>query len=73
MPVVGGLVALGGVSPDGASRVQIDRPHENQLTGAGSGEQLQIDESGHLAARVRPDGVHVPFGHRLDWTRLTGI
>mgnify|MGYP000350774026 CR=1 FL=1 len=52
VPVVGCLVAFGGVSPDGAGRVQIDRPHDHQLSGAGSGEQLQIDESGHLVNKT---------------------
>lgn len=71
--VVGGLVLLGLVDPDGAAAVDVAGAHDHQLTCPGGGQKLELDHRPDLAGDVGLDGVDPFLGNGPDRLGLAGI
>src|SRR4051794_27261962 len=66
LPVQLGLVTGGSVDPDRSGRVEVAPAHHERLARPHPGQPLELDDRPELAREVRPDGVDVALGGRLD-------
>ena len=67
------LVALGSVGPNPPRPINIDHPHDANLSRPHPGQALELDHRPNLAGDMRPDRIDERIGNRLDGLRLPDL